>query len=373
MIESNALRATPFSPRYPDTVGEAIDVYGCAVPLFITDPSAEYLALRNAVAVLEFSMLYKWDVQGQGAIEVADAVFSRNLRALAPRRIAYGVVVDDAGFMIDDVTGVVLADDHVRIIGGNPQTAEALGLHGSDKGVTVTEIRDTLAVLSIQGPNSRQLVQKLTERDMSNQAFPYYTYDPDVTVAGIPTHINRMGFTAELGYELIVPVERALELWDAVFTAGADLGVTAASVAALMMARVEAGMIMGELEYDETVTPFECLMWWAIDFDKPNFQGRDALLAKKDDVRSRIVSITLDGDPEMFEGAHLSLDGEVVGHVTMAVPSPELGGVTLALARVAKGAAKVGTVLAAAGGGGEAKAEVQRTPVYDPDRIRVRG
>ena len=106
-------------------------------------------------------------------------------------------------------------------------------------------------------------------------------------------------------------------------------------------------MIMGELEYDHTVTPFECRMGWALDFDKGPFQGRDALLAKKDSVTGRVVSVVVDTAPEAAEGARLELDGRDIGYVTMAVPSPALDGATLGLARVHRDAVKSGTALTA--------------------------
>jgi aminomethyltransferase len=369
-IQTDELRSTPFSPRFPETTGEVIDVYGFAVPLWYADPDTEYDAIRNRVALLEFSMLYKWDLVGPDALAVADAVFSRNVRELGPRRIAYGVVVTSDGYMLDDVTAAVLGDGHVRVIGGNPATGQALEAAGAGRDVHIAEIRDTLAVLSVQGPNSRALLQRLTDRDLSNEAFPYYTFDPAMEIAGIPAHVNRMGFTAELGYEVMVPVQRALELWDAVLAAGPDLGVQPAAAAALMQARVEAGMIMGELEYDETSTPFECRMGWAVDLDKADFQGRASLLAHKEDVRTRVVSVTIDCDPDAADGARLLQDGSDVGFITMAVPSPALDGATLALARVAAPAARIGTELDLARDAG--KAFVVRTPVHDPERTRVR-
>ena len=363
------LLATPFSARFPATAGEAMDIYGFAVPAFITDPASEYEAIRERVAALEFSMLYKWDVTGPDAVAVVDAVFSRNVRELGTHRVAYGVIVTDEGHMIDDVTVMVLSDEHVRIIGGNTGTLSALAAVAAQKQADVAEVRDTLAVLSLQGPRSRELLQRLTDRDMSNEAFPYYTFDTGVLVAGIPTQINRLGFTAELGYELMVPVERALDLWDAVFAAGEDLGVQAASSAALMTARTEAGMIMGEIEYDETSSPFECRMGWAVDFDKGDFQGRAALLRLKDNVATRVVSVVTEASPEVAEGSSLSNGEGEVGFVTMAVPSPVVGGKTVALARVKASDAKVGTTLTLADG---SVASVVRTPVYDADRVRVR-
>lgn len=372
MAIPEGLLPTPFSPRYADRVEEWIDVYGHAVAVALDDPAAEYAAVRTAAGVTEYSMLYKWHVEGPGAVAAVDAVFSRSVARLALGRLAYGVVVDVDGMMVDDVTVAVVGPGHVVVTGGNPETQRYLAAHAPD-GTRVTERRGETAVLSLQGPRSREVLGKLTPEDVSNEALPYYTFHCDVPVAGIPAQVNRVGFTAELGYELQVPRERALDLWDAVLEAGADLGIKPFGAAALMMCRTEAGMIMGELEYDRTVTPFECRMGWAVDFDKGPFQGRDALLAKKDAATGRVVSVVVEAGPESAEGARLELDGRDVGYVTMAVPSPELGGATLGLARVHRDAVKTGTLLTALGADGTKVAVVVRpTPVYDPERNRVR-
>lgn len=369
----DGLKATPFNSMYPsDLETEWIDVYGYAVPLWIADPVDEYAAFRERVGVLEYSMLYKWDLEGPDAIPVANSVFSRNLGTLAPGRIAYGVVTDEDGFMLDDCTATIFSGDHVLLCGGNPALGGLLA-ERMVNGTTLTERREDVAVASVQGPRSRQLLQRLTSADLSNEAFPYYTVVSDVEVAGIPAVVNRLGFTAELGYEVVVPADRASDLWTALFEAGEDLGVTACGAAALMMARIEAGMVMGELEYDHTVTPFECRMGWAVDFDKEEFLGRAALLAKKDTAEGRVTTIRIDGDPDGLDGAPI-VDGErSVGFVTMAVPSPALDGATLAMARLHRDFAKVGTALTVAPPSGPHRdAEVLKTPVYDPERLKVR-
>lgn len=371
MAVPEGLALTPFHRFTPVDVEEYIDVYGYAVPLWITDPATEYDAFRTRVGVLEFSMLYKWDVEGPGAVAVVDAVFSRNVQAMKVGQVAYGVITDADGLMIDDCTAMVHSPEHVRVFGGNPQSMALLDAAATPD-VTVTERRQDWAVLSIQGPNSRTLLQRLTDTDLSNEAFPYYTFRTGVTLAGLDAQINRLGFTAELGYEVMVPVADAETLWDAVMTAGQDLGVQACSAAALMMARVEAGMIMGELEYDHTVSPYECRMGWAVDLEKGPWVGRDALKARKESDTGRVVTVRIVGDPEAADGAALLKNGAEVGRVTMAVPSPALGGATIGLARVHREAAPVGTALTVAGSDGELAAEVIATPVYDPERTRVR-
>lgn len=363
------LALTPFHQFTPDDA-EFIDVYGFAVPLWISDPESEYDAIRNRVGILEFSMLYKWDIEGPGAVAVADAVFSRNVSSLKPGHIAYGVITDADGFMVDDCTAMLHGPEHVRIFGGNPASQDLLEA-AATPGVTVTERRASWAVLSVQGPHSRALLQRLTETDLSNEAFGYYTFQTDVPLAGTTAQLNRLGFTAELGFEVMVPASEAARLWTAVLDAGADLGVQPCAAAALMMCRVEAGMIMGELEYDHTVSPYECRMGWAVDLDKGPWLGRDALRARKDRDTGRVVTVRIDADPETAEGATLLADGREVGHVTMAVPSPHLGGATLAMARIYRDAARAGTALTL-GIDGSPHAEVVSTPVYDPERTRVR-
>ena len=366
------LRSTPYSPLYPqDLDTEWIDVFGCAVPVHCGDIEAEYTALRTTAAAMEFSMLYRWDVTGPGALEAVDSVYSRDLRRLGSSRIAYGVFVSDDGTMIDDVTVVAPNDEHVRVIGGNEEANDALLRDAVPAGVDVVQRRDETAQLSLQGPKSRALLQSLTAADLSNEALPYYHFIPEVEIAGVEGQLNRMGFTAELGYEFITSTDDAVSFGTALLEAGEDAGVRLAGAATVMMARVEAGMVMAHLEYDHTSTPFECRLGWALDFDKGPFRGRDALLAARDSAGDRVVSVVIDGVEEA-EFAPVALNGEEVGVVTMALPSPHLGGRTLGLARVRKSAAAVGTVLAGEAGGASFRAEVVPTPVFDPARTRVR-
>ena len=365
----DGLRSTPFSPRYPDGLEEWIDVYGFAVPLWVTDPESEYDAVRNRVGAIEYSMLFKWFVEGADARTLVDAAVSRNVHKLAVGRIAYGVVVSQEGTMLDDVTVTVLADDLIVVAGGNPET-EAILRTSSNAAALISERRDELAVLSLQGPRSREVLAALTTSDISNEALSYYSVT-HLELAGIATTVSRLGFTAELGYELMVDQADALALYDAIFEAGKAFGIQAFSAAALMMCRVEAGMVMGEIEYDHTVSPYECRLGWTID-DKANFHGRDALLARKTTDNGRIVTISVEGQPDGLDGAVIHAGEAPLGIVTMSVPSPVLGGQTIALARIHREYADVDTELAIATPDGLRAAKVISTPVFDPQRIRVR-
>jgi aminomethyltransferase len=366
------LLRTPFDSAYPaDLETEWIDVMDYAVPLWVTDPGEEYTAFRSGVGLLEYSMLYRWLVAGPGAAATVNAVFSRDVLGMQAGTIAYGVIVDDNGSMVDDPTVSFYSPEKVLIVGGSPDVGAILREHAVGD-ATVSEGREKSFVLSVQGPNSRALLQRVTTTDLSNDAFPYYTFREGIEIAGIPCQVNRIGFTAELGFEVVGPIERADELMESLQKAGDGLGVAACGAAALMMCRIEAGMVMAHLEYDETSSPFDCRLGWAVDFDKGSFLGRDALLNRKESAPDRIVTIRVVGEPDGLDGSTVLADGQRVGLVTMAVPSPHLDGATIAMARIAKGHAAVGTELAIAMADSTVAARILSTPVYDPERRRVR-
>jgi aminomethyltransferase len=136
-----------------------------------------------------------------------------------------------------------------------------------------------------------------------------------------------------------------------------------------MMARIEAGLIMGGLEYDETSTPWECRMGWAVDLTKPEFQGKAALAASKGKAKQTVVSIAFPAGAEGLDGAEITVGGVNAGGISMAIPSPALDGKMLALARIDKAHALERTAVSVAGNLGT----VVKMPVYDPERKRTRG
>lgn len=364
------LEPNPTTARFADRVSEWADSFGRPFALDYGDPVKEYKALREAVVALEYSTIRKWFVEGPGAVAAVDNVYSRNVKALSIGRLAYGVFTDQDGFMIEDVTLVKLSPETVLVLGGEQLTQQQLE-QAVPEGTTVTDRRAEFAAVSLQGPSSRALLQRLTTADVSNDALPYYGSLLDVEVANVPATIFRLGFTAELGYEVMVPVEHTDTLWDAIL-AQRDLGIELMGLSAILVARTEAGMVMNEYEYDRTTTPFECGLGWTVDFEKGPFQGRDALLAKKNSVPTRLVSVETSTPANGLDNRALLIEGQPVGRITMAVSSPALGGQTLALARVDTAFARIGTALEIDTDHGLVAATVRRTPAYDPERIRVK-
>jgi aminomethyltransferase len=366
-------KETAFYPRLTALTDQWMDLFGYFAPSVVTDVQEEYRAVRETAGLMDFTMLRKVDVDGPDALDLVGTLVGRDVAGLAPGRIAYGPLVDEDGKMVDDCTVMNRGDDRVRFCGANDRDFEIFTAAAAGTEIAVREFTDAMPHLCVQGPRSRELLQSLTSSDLSNAAFPYYTFREDVEIGGVPIFMTRLGYTAELGYELWVDRGRALDLWDALAGAGDAFGMKVIGMTALDLFRIEGGFIIGGVEYDPSVSPFECGLGWAVAFDKPELRGRAGLERDRDATTLRLTSVALDSSGDAATGARLSAGGEEVGFVTQAVESPHLDGRTLGLAKVRKDLAKaVGTAVTARVGGADVPGEIVEHPVYERARRRAR-
>lgn len=351
-----------------------MDLFGYFAPAVVTDTQLEYRAVREAAGLMDFSMLRKVDLDGAGALRLVDSIVCRDVSALGAGRIAYGPLCHSDGMMVDDCTVMPRSagGDRVRFCGANDRDYEIFAAAAEGLDIDVRERTDELPHLCLQGPLSRAILQNMTASDLSSQAFPYYTTREDIEIAGIPVFMTRLGYTAELGYELWVDRARALELWEALLAEGANHGMAVIGMDALDLFRIEGGFIIGGVEYDPTVSPYECGLGWAVDLAKPEFQGRDALHRVEAASSLRLASVALEAGGAEASGAELTIDGSAAGFITQAVISPYLEGKTLGLAKVDKRWAKPGTAVDAQVAGETVVGQIVRHPAYDPDRTRVK-
>ena len=365
-------KETAFYPRLQALTDEWMGLFGYLAPLVVTDVLGEYRAVRESAGLMDFSMLRKVDIDGPGAPELVNSIVTRDVSKLTRGKIAYGALADEDGKMVDDCTVMLRAPDRIRFCGANDRDYSIFSAKASGTGITVREFTDAMPHLCLQGPKSREMLQSLTDADLSNEVFPYYTFREDVEVAGVPIFMTRLGYTAELGYELWVERERALELWDALIEALDPQGMKVIGMTALDLFRIEGGFIIGGIEYDSAVSPYECGLGWSVDLDKGEFQGREALARDKDATELRLTSVILESGGDAASGAPILVGGEEVGLVTQAVESPYLDGRTLGLAKIRRELREPGTPIQAKVGGTLVAGEVVRHPVYDPERSRVR-
>jgi aminomethyltransferase len=363
---------TAFHPVLSEMTDRWMDLFGYFAPSVVTDTLEEYRAVRETAGLMDFSMLRKVDITGPSAVRFMNRMLTRDLSKVPTGRIAYGALTAADGKMVDDCTASILSDEHVRFCGANDVDAEIFAEHAKGSSIEVRPFTDEMPHLCLQGPSSRRVLQTLTEHDLSNEAFPYYSFQREVLIAGIPVFMTRLGYTAELGYELWVERDRSLELWAALVGAGEAFGVKVIGMDALDLFRIEGGFIIGGIEYDRTVSPYECGLGWSVELSKDDFVGKSALAEAKETTELRLTSVVLEDGGPAATGAEIVVDGTPQGVVTQAVHSPYLGGRTLGLAKLRRPHNAAGVRFVAEVEGREVAGEVVSHPVYDPKRTRAK-
>ncbi len=338
-------KLSPFHPRQAElNIRDAWGVWnGYKFAEYYYDAEYEYFCVRNQCGTYDVCPMQKYEISGKDAEVMLNRLITRDVRKLAVNRVAYTVWCTDDGRVIDDGTVFRLAEDRFILKCGSPCTAWLRKAAFGFEDVTITDISDTLAGLSLQGPTSCAVLKKMGLTGIENaKAFDIMHFP----FAGDTLRVSRTGFTGDLGYELWIPSGLALELWDAVYAAGADYGIQPYGESATNMARLEAGFIMPFMDFAEAFktvhfehdqTPFELQLGWLVDFDKPHFSGRAALLEEKRRGPTwTLARLDIEGNWPA-EGA-IIYDTEAckndIGYVTSAMWSPTVkANIALAMIR----------------------------------------
>ncbi len=333
------------------------------------DVMGEYEAIRTGAGLWDVYPLVKWDFTGPDAVRAAQRVFTNDVIGLQTGQVRYGAFTDETGNMVDDGTIYRLADDHCWVMTNMPGYDEyfAGAMGGLD--VSIVNRTEEMPLVSLQGPESRAVLSKLTDADLTGLG--YFRFLPErVDVAGIPAWLLRTGFSGELGYELICDPDRVVELWNALLGAGAR----AFGTHAVEIARIEAGLIVAGVEYEPgTRSPYDLSFdrIVALDKDECDFLGKDRLREQAASPPNRLKTLRIEGTAVPEYGTPVLLGGETVGTLTSATESPRFGTIGLAVLRTDQ--ADNGNRLEATVEGGTAPATVADLSIYDPDKRKPRG
>jgi len=256
------------------------------VSVYETHHEHEYNAIRNAAALIDVTPLFKYMVTGKDATRFVNRVIARDIHKVKPGQVIYCCWCDEQGKVIDDGTITRLEENVYRWTAADPSLRwfkqNALGLD-----VAIEDISDRVAALALQGPTSGRLLQKVAEADIANLKYFRMTRG---TIAGVRVDISRTGYTGDLGYEIWMPWNDAVRVWDALMAAGRGFDIHAAGMLALDVARIEAGLILIEVDYfsskkalieEQKYSPNEIGLGKLVHLDKENFIGRAALAAEQ--------------------------------------------------------------------------------------------
>ncbi|HJY79389.1 MAG TPA: aminomethyltransferase family protein [Burkholderiales bacterium] len=244
----------------------------------------EYHCIRAAAALFDVSPLYKYAIRGRDAARLLDRVVTRDVIRAQVGQVLYTPWCDAAGKVLDDGTVARLEETVFRMTSAEPSLrwleANSIGLD-----VTVEDISESTAALSLQGPQALAVLKALGDVP----PLKYFRL-ARTELRGIPVEISRTGYTGDLGFEIWIRSGDAIPVWDAVMEAGRDYGLQAAGMLALDVARIEAGLMLIDVDYvpakkalieSQTSSPYELDLAWAVNLDKEQFVGRQALAAEK--------------------------------------------------------------------------------------------
>jgi len=346
----------------------------------------ECLAVRNGCGIFDATTLGKIEVVGRDAAEFMNRLYINNWTNLNVGRSRYGILLRDDGFIYDDGVVARTAADRFHVTtttGGAPRVLALMEDYRQTEWphlkVWLTSTTEQWAVIAVQGPNSRRLMESLVEDiDISAAAFPHMSVARG-RICGVPMLLFRVSFTGELGFEINVPADCGLKVWEAVYAAGSAHGMTAYGTESMHVLRAEKGYIIVGQDTDGTVTPDDAGLSWAIGKNKADFVGkrslqRPSMLAAN---RKQLVGLrTQDPRTLLEEGAQVaatpaqSAPMELVGHVTSSYASSVLGH-SIALGLVAGGRARLGQTLYVPMPDGDIPVEVTAPVFYDPQGTRI--
>jgi len=253
-----------------------------AVSAYETHHEHEYNAIRNAAALIDVSPLFKYLIRGRDAVKLVDRVITRDAFKLAIGQVFYTPWCDEHGKVIDDGTVTRLNEDTFRWTAADPSlrwlSQNAIGLE-----VAIEDISEQVAALALQGPTSGKLLDAVADADVGSLKYFRMTRG---AIAGVPVDISRTGYTGDLGYEIWMPWDRATAVWDALMSRGRPYDIHPAGMLALDVARVEAGLLLIEVDFNSSkkaliesqkYSPYEMGLGRLVQLDARPFVGRTPL------------------------------------------------------------------------------------------------
>ena len=270
------------------------------VSAYETHHEHEYNAIRNATALIDISPLFKYRVTGKDATRLVNRIITRDIAKVTAGQVIYCCWCDEQGKVIDDGTISRLGENEYRWTAADPSlrwlTQNSIGLE-----VQIEDISEQTAALALQGPTSGKLLKQVAEADIANLKYFRFTKGK---IAGVPVDISRTGYTGDLGYEIWVPWQDAVKVWDALMQTGRQYDIHPTGMLALDVARIEAGLILIDVDYNSSkkalieaqkYSPYEIGLGKLVHLKKDHFIGRKALLtAQREGIPRRLVGLEID-------------------------------------------------------------------------------
>lgn len=321
-------KKTPLYDRHLAAGGNVVDYAGWMLPVEYTGLKDEHDAVRNTAGLFDVSHMGEITVQGPDAEKFVNYLFTNDITKLDDHAIQYGLFCYEDGGAVDDLLVYKKNKNDFYLVvnaSNSDKDFEWMQKHVEGFDVQLKNISDQVGEVAIQGPNSKAILQKLTDTDLST--IPYYTFNDQVMVDGKPTMVSRTGYTGEDGFEVYASAEDIGEIWDALLEAGKDQGLKPAGLGCRDTLRFEASMPLYGNEISDEFSPLESGLKFAIKLDKEaDFIGKEALnKIWADGLKRKVVGFELLGKGVPRHGYDVVKDDKVIGFVSTGYLAPTVG------------------------------------------------
>ncbi len=319
---------------------------GFLMPIQYSGIIDEHRAVRTAVGMFDLSHMGQFVLTGEGVDAWLDSLTTNEVASMRPNQARYNIFTNEEGGAHDDTIVYRLPGRWLVVVNAANAPKMWAWLNGGAAKPSTVTLEDRTArsaLIALQGPRSVELLQPLADVDLGSVK---YYYAAEGRVDGVRAEIARTGYTGEDGFELFIAARDAKPLWDRLLEEGTRVGLRPAGLGARDVLRLEAGMPLYGHELDETITPLQAGLDWAVKLEKPDFVGKAALAAQRArGAYDRIVGLVMEGRAPARAGYDVYRDGEHVGDVRSGSPAPACEGKNIATALVRASAAAPGTRL----------------------------
>jgi aminomethyltransferase len=355
------LKRTPLHEIHVALGGKIVPFAGYEMPVqYAGGITAEHRAVREGCGIFDVSHMGEFWITGDRAVDFVNHVTTNDVAALTVGQVHYSTILNDRGTIEDDCLVYRFGDRIMMVVNAsNAQKDYAhIASHAAQFGVALRDASDEMALLAVQGPKAAEILQTLTSVDLG--AIRYYHF-VEGAVADLDAIVSRTGYTGEDGFELYIPNESAVPLWNAIVNTGR---VTPCGLGARDTLRLEMGMALYGNDIDDTTTPLEAGLAWLVKLGKGDFVGRDALVAQKErGLSRRLVGFTMADRNFPRHGYPVFHDGQPSGLVCSGTMSPTLG-IPIGTCYLPLAAAKEGTTFEIEIRGKRVPATVTKPPFY---------
>jgi len=319
------MKKTPLYDRHINLAAKLVDFGGWAMPVQYTCVIEEHIATRNQAGLFDICHMGELKIQGCQAFSFLQYTLSRNLKDQLPGQMKLGLLLNENGGIIDDVTVYFLReDDYLMVTNATTkdkvyQWLQKVKELKKYKDVNITDVSDQTGKLDIQGPTSELIVQEAVQDTLKDLKF-YHSIC--TTISQTPVMISRSGYTGEDGFEIYADSEKIVQIWDDLLHVGTKNGLKPVGLGARDTLRLEAGMMLNGSDMNETVTPYEVVYGWVTNMEK-DFIGKSALeQLKRQGLQRKLVGFTMADRGIARHGYKVGIAGQDAGYVTSGTYSP---------------------------------------------------